>query len=178
MASKKSVEITEITTVELKNYREAGGDETVCFEASLYINGNRVAVIGNSGTGGTHHYHWIVDRKHEDLFHNHVQKLIKEGVFNDLYEEYLKDGIFTREKHSIEKLIGVDEYINYLIEELSIKKKCKKHLAFTLKSDEYGSYRTANQPYSAASKRHVLRTYGDQIKEILNERYVTPVQID
>lgn len=36
----------------LKGYKSAGGDETERFEASLYVNGKRMAIISNNGCGG------------------------------------------------------------------------------------------------------------------------------
>lgn len=40
----------------LMTYRQAGGDETVRFEAILTRNGDRIATVANGGTGGCHDY--------------------------------------------------------------------------------------------------------------------------
>lgn len=40
----------------LKNYHEAGGDETVRFEAILTKDGKDIAVVSNDGYGGSHRY--------------------------------------------------------------------------------------------------------------------------
>lgn len=44
--------------VELKNVKYAGfaSHETHCFEATVYINGERAGTVGNEGQGGPHHY--------------------------------------------------------------------------------------------------------------------------
>lgn len=44
--------------ITLKNLREAGGEETPRFEASLYLDGKKVATVSNGGTGGCNSYHW------------------------------------------------------------------------------------------------------------------------
>lgn len=38
--------------VELKNIREAGGEETPRFEATVYVDGKRRGIVANGGTGG------------------------------------------------------------------------------------------------------------------------------
>ena len=44
--------------VTLKNVKEAGGEETPRFEASLYLDGKRVATVSNDGRGGCCDYRW------------------------------------------------------------------------------------------------------------------------
>jgi len=45
--------------VELKNIKEAGGEETPRFEATLYLDGKKAAIVSNGGTGGCNCYHWF-----------------------------------------------------------------------------------------------------------------------
>ncbi len=40
----------------LRSVREAGGEETLCFEATLTRHGRPIAVVSNGGTGGSHRY--------------------------------------------------------------------------------------------------------------------------
>jgi hypothetical protein len=42
---------------ELKSYKEAGGEETVRFEAKLCYNGKQIAIVSNGGFGGCNAYH-------------------------------------------------------------------------------------------------------------------------
>jgi len=41
----------------LKSYKEAGGDETIRFEAKLCKNGKVIAIVSNGGCGGCNDYH-------------------------------------------------------------------------------------------------------------------------
>ena len=42
---------------EIKAYKEAGGEETVRFEAKLYKNGKHIAMVSNGGYGACDDYH-------------------------------------------------------------------------------------------------------------------------
>lgn len=46
--------------VELKNVRELTGEETPEFEATVYIDGKRAALVNNRGCGGPCEWHWLV----------------------------------------------------------------------------------------------------------------------
>lgn len=52
-----------MTTFSLKSLKIAqfASEETLCFNASLYADGKKVATVGNDGHGGAHHIRW--DRK-------------------------------------------------------------------------------------------------------------------
>jgi len=52
--------------VTLKGVKNAGGEETPRFEASLYLDGKRVANVSNGGTGGCCSWYWH-DRKAEAI---------------------------------------------------------------------------------------------------------------
>jgi hypothetical protein len=165
----------KIESVELKSYKEAGGEETTRFEAKLHLNGSKKAacVVSNGGTGGCHSYYWVDGYKMEKKFTEYVQKLVKDGVFNDYYESvktyYSKNQM---EPRPIEEYVGVDEYIELLIWESKVKKACKKKTCFTLKSDEWGDYREVREAYSEELKQWLTKECGDDLKEILNERFI------
>ncbi|HAV29182.1 MAG TPA: hypothetical protein DCW93_04590 [Saprospirales bacterium] len=48
---------------ELKAYKEAGGEETIRFEAKLYKNGKHIAMVSNGGYGGCNDYHHVGDNR-------------------------------------------------------------------------------------------------------------------
>jgi uncharacterized protein YxeA len=50
---------------ELKCYKEAGGEETVRFEAKLYKDGIYIALVSNGGYGGCNEYSHVTT--HEDV---------------------------------------------------------------------------------------------------------------
>ena len=73
--------------VTLKNVKEAGGEETPRFEASLYLDGKRVATVSNGGTGGCNSYHWADGRW--DTPNQKVCNQIAEDYLGETYREAL-----------------------------------------------------------------------------------------
>lgn len=45
----------------LTSFKEAGGDETLRFEAFITLNGKKVMHVSNGGTGGSHMYRAVAD---------------------------------------------------------------------------------------------------------------------
>jgi hypothetical protein len=54
--------------IELKSLKTLTGDETVCFEAWIYIDGKKAAWVSNDGHGGCNLYRFM-DRELEKKFH-------------------------------------------------------------------------------------------------------------
>ena len=52
---------------ELKAYKEAGGEETIRFEAKLYKDGKHIAVVSNNGIGGCDDYYPTAKGTREDI---------------------------------------------------------------------------------------------------------------
>ena len=50
---------------EVKAYKQAGGEETPRFEASLYHKGKKVAIVSNDGHGGCNNYYPIGGNTHD-----------------------------------------------------------------------------------------------------------------
>ena len=76
--------------IELKNVKhyESMSEETYCFEASLYVDGERVGAVSNRGIGGCHDYDF--DRKTETKLNEWCKaNLPKWSMFDD--EEYDTD---------------------------------------------------------------------------------------
>ena len=76
--------------IELKNVKhyESMSEETYCFEASLYVDGERVGAVSNRGIGGCHDYDF--DSKTETKLNEWCKaNLPKWSMFDD--EEYDTD---------------------------------------------------------------------------------------
>jgi len=63
--------------------REAGGEETSRFEATLVREGVDVALVSNGGTGGSHLYRWI-DGVEQDRFEQAATEWNAAGEFAGL----------------------------------------------------------------------------------------------
>ena len=62
---------TAMDCYSISGYKEAGGEETIRFQANLLKNGKKVAVISNSGIGGPNDYHHVEGARGEiQAFHD------------------------------------------------------------------------------------------------------------
>jgi hypothetical protein len=52
------------------------------------------------------------------------------------------------------------------------KKACRKGLVFLLQSDDQGKYRMTKGKYSPTLAHQVRERYGDDLVEIVNERFI------
>lgn len=142
----------ETFKAEIKSYISMGGEETPCFELKLYINGYYAAIIKNDGKGGHNIYHWQ-NTTFSAIFNRHIQYLNSQGKFNFDFEQD-------------------DEYIDQLIQEHQLKNWCKKLTVIKLKNHKDGEYLQLRQTYSPTVKEYIIRKFGHQLVEIINERFV------
>ena len=61
--------------IELKNIKhsEFASQETHCYEATLYIDGKRVAIVGNDGHGGCDYTHRCDEKQTMSDVHHQIQ---------------------------------------------------------------------------------------------------------
>jgi hypothetical protein len=144
--------------VELKNIKvcEWMSEETLCFDASIYIDGKRVGTVHNDGHGGCNDYD------------------IPQDVFNKL-NEFCK-------KELNEDFEPIDSYLYDLIEKWEIDKQhkawCRKAVVFKLKSAKDGEFRTIptkdkkkpSAQFINLVAKHLKEKYGDDFDYILNEK--------
>jgi hypothetical protein len=133
-------------------------DETLCFSATLYIDGTRAGVVSNRGCGAPHEFQFQ-DRKLEKSFYEWCQQ----------QPPHPADASFP---YSLP--MDADLYISLLLGDMEtnkqIKKWCKKQTLFRLKNDPKGEWRTLKLPFNQQVKERIIAKYGDQIAEIANER--------
>jgi len=143
-------------TLTLKNVKELKelSQETVCFSASIYWNGKRVAEVSNRGHGGPNEYHWF-DRAAEAEVWEYARDTIKDYDFEQL-----------------------DIVVGDLVYEAEVKKKLKNWCAtktvYKLKSDEKGSFRLLETRFYQGIADQLRRKYGDQLDVIFNEELNLP----
>jgi hypothetical protein len=148
--------------IELKNVviNSRLSEETTCFSASMYINGEYAADVRNNGTGGCNTYYYsqnLLPHKREE-FLDYCRKqppIIYDGVDLEMDE---------------------DMYIGQLIEEHQkqkfLKKQCIKRTLFVVKGDvvEKDGYRTIGKKYCPEIKKYLVQQFGPKLDYILNER--------
>lgn len=112
----------------LAKYRDAGGEETIRFQAELHLNGKRVAIVSNDGRGGSHNIRFA-DQSQRAAFHAFVGEART--------EEWEPEGAFIDDLTSLVSLAR------------------KRSVAFVLDGDDFfatGEYRAfpATVPLDAA----------------------------
>ena len=149
-------------SIQLKNVKIAWNmsEETTAFTATLYIDGAKAAYVKNEGTGGDNHPRFM-DRELEKEFHEFCKSLPPEYLDDDDDEPY---------PMTYDSFIG-----NLLTEWISNddwKKACKKGIAVVFKRHAKGEYSTIKGAYTPARAQQVRDHYGDELVEIINERFI------
>jgi hypothetical protein len=148
----------EVTLKNLKVHKDMS-EETLCFSASIYIDGKKSGRVSNRGHGGPHMIHFddpVV-----------AQRFTAWADAQDLPFDFEKDCQI------------IDNILNKMEEEKQYKTWCRSKICFRLKGDEVGEWR--NMGYKGIRKMttaqyHEVRTavvekYGDKVEEILNDRF-------
>ena len=140
--------------VELKAVKTAKhlSQETIAYSASIYVDGKRIGIVSNSGTGGGNQYDWL------------NQKAAKVG---------LRLQIWAKDQKTEFEYDKLDQIINDLADEFeerqAMRRKCKTHIMFRLKGDSEDEWRTIKAPYDDRAKAHMQKKYGDRIEVIAND---------
>jgi len=149
----------EITLKTVQVY-DGMSEETVCFSASVYIDGKRVATASNRGYGGPNHYDWIVKDAEKQLA-DYAASL------PPLESEYFQGELPINTDLLIDQLLSKHE------ENKKLKGWCKKETLYRLKGDKDGQWRVLDFTYSERVKKALHNKLGDKLEEICNERFVT-----
>ena len=185
--------MVKIESVELKNVKVAQhmSEETTAFTATLYINGKKAAHVKNDGRGGDNYPSFLDGGLGKD-FHAFCKSLPpkqfpdttsvdENGLtrccealtsFHDS-EECCKVCWKTIEEPypmTYDSFIG--DLVDAWMENDDWKKACRKGLVFLLQSDDQGKYRMTKGKYSPTLAHQVRERYGDDLVEIVNERFI------
>ena len=155
-------------SIQLKNVKIAWhmSEETTAFTASLYINGKKAADVKNEGRGGDNHPRFM-DRELEKEFHEFCKSLPPHYLYDDDDPTKVWGGPFPM---TYDGFIG--DLLTEWIENDDWKKACRKGLVFRLKSDNEDQYRTTKGKYSPELSSAIRERYGDDLIDIINERYI------
>ena len=143
-------------SIQLKNVKIAWhmSEGTTAFTASLYIDGKKAADVKNEGRGGDNHPRFM-DRELQKEFYEFCTTLPYPGEsYNMTYDSFI--GILLGE----------------WIENDDWKKACRKGLVFRVKSDNEDQYRTTKGKYSPELASAIREKYGDDLIDIINERFL------
>jgi len=182
------VENIETWKAELKNVKIAGGDETTRFEASLYLNGKKIAIASNEGSGGNNkvdffiHRDPTVARQHAENWRQYFQHLqTVELEPNKFWLHYQLQGYLammtelsgrTWQQSDIDQDMVIDEllHIFQLTKKLTAKRNAGKIFAVN-RLERNGLYQLSDKAYSQESASQIKA----DLARMLAERYGTPV---
>lgn len=149
----------EKKNVELRNVKCAAfaSQETSCFAATVYIDGEKQGTVENDGHGGCNFYHPFS-----------IQD--KLAAIAATLPDIQFDGQTLKQDADI--LIG--DLLNAYLQKRDLKRLCSKKTLFRLKSETYqdGEYRTVKAPFSEKVKAYLVNKYSETLGEILNEQFV------
>jgi len=154
------MQITDKTRVELRavKYAAFASEETSCFSATVYINGEKAGTVDNDGHGGSNRY--STSALHYTL--NAIAATLPDYVYTvgDRTESMKQDA---------DMLVG--DLLEAFLEHRDLKRHCSKKTLFRLKGETYqkGEWLTVKAPFSVQVKEYLQKKYGDRLVEILNE---------
>lgn len=145
-------------------YNDRMSDETSCFSAEIWMDGQKLADVSNQGCGGSNAYYPVGGYSNPK--------------WTELCEWCKKQPPHIYQGISIE--MDTDLYISDLLEEwlkkedtrrvqAQIKRWCKTKTVYRLKGDAPGKWWVLKTPYSPKVKEQIVTKYGDTIETIANE---------
>ena len=150
-----------MNNIELKNIKTYTklSKETTAFNAKLYFDGQYIADISNTGNGGCHQIH--------------VKSKKVQPMLNTLNEIIEKMPPYDSPCGKIQ--MNLDLFITLKIEKIKMDKElksmCKRRTVFLL-HDEPDDIIVINSYFDHDIESYLYQTHGNNLKEIVNKRYV------
>jgi hypothetical protein len=140
-----------ITLTKIKRHPDMS-EETMCFSASIMLDGKAVGTVRNDGRGGCNMYDWNDHKVGQALF--------------DWAKTQQTEFDFDKLDQVIDKLLDKDE------ERRELKRLCRGKTLFRLKGDKVDQWRIVKHTFIPAVKVFLVKEYGDKIERIANEEIV------
>ena len=156
--------------ITLKNVKIYAGlsEETIAFNASVYIDSKKVGDAKNNGHGGAND----IDVRDKDGRWNRdlMQKMETEAATHT----WAYEG--ETYKHDLDSYIGT--LVGNVQEQRDLKRKCRAQTLFRVPTQTYqnGEYHVIKKKYSDGVKAYLTKTYGSTV-EILNESMKKEISI-
>ncbi len=133
--------------VEVRNVKTFRGMDGLGFNASLYIDGSKVAFVMDEGCGGSMRFEWEPNANKEG-FYAFCSKLAPNASEPE------------------------DTIVNCLLDQKAnldrLRRKCKNSICFTLSGDKDGGFRTLNIAPSPVSIGALIAKHPDRGLKIIN----------
>ena len=144
----------------VKTFMGHDGDPSGSMECTLYKDGKKIGMVVDDSWGGGLQFH--LEGNEENLLCDFCKTLPK----------------WTSEfdKEKIEYDMSADVYINSLVskflENKEFRRKCKSKTLFILSGQAKGEFWEVKLAYNPKTKAYLEDKYGDELVEIINERFV------
>lgn len=154
----------------LKAVKPFAGNEGTGFSAALYEGNKKVGTVLDDAWGGPLQFRFT-DPDAEARLRKAAADL-PVVVCDDMPDPHDKTKPFSYQP-DMDCLVGglFNEYMRNK-EEQKLKRQCQKKTIFFLDSDGPGYQRVLNKPYSPKLAEDIRKTHGDDLREILNERFL------
>ena len=148
---------------ELKKFHENRGHEGMGYDCELWMDGKLAAHCNNEGGGGPDMYHFV-SKDMERKVMAHIATL----------PPYRWEATEFTEAH--DSPMNMDIFMMELICEFqankAFKRQCKTKTLFRLKGDAADEYHLSKQVFTPKIAEGIRKHYGDQLLEIINERFL------
>jgi len=157
---------TTTPKVELKNLTLYAGmsEETLAFNATIYVDGKKAGDASNRGHGEPISYHF------------------DDPDVRDRCEEWAKSLPADEADAGNGEAFTIESDLEYVLtmmvseedERRWLKRQCSRKVMFLLEGDRKGSYRGWKAKWTTGVKQELHEKYGDKLLQIVNERFGPP----
>lgn len=161
-----STAVPKGTVYTIKSVKTFRGTEGEGFWCVLYRDKKKIGSVTDTADGGE--IHFFLDKGEKEILDLFCMQLPHESVENE--EAWVK-AIYPNGRE-----VDADAYLCRLVDEYlhtkRLKRLCSKKTLFLLKDEkDPNCMRTVLVPFSPKVADHLRKKYGDNLKEIINERF-------
>ena len=163
---------------QIKAFKSFRGMEGKGYNATLCRDGKPVAFVIDEGNGGEVNFHWedfkaprvdVIVRHYQTHAPTQYLGTPEEALFAAYVMALPQYEFYGKSYHNFDTAMG--ELVQKVETEKQYIRWCKTSTVFHVKGDKEGEFRTMKMVYSPKAKAVIIAKYGNQIDEILNEKY-------
>lgn len=160
----------------VKNVKSFEGREGLGYNCTLYCGKQRVATVIDSANGGEAQFRWLDHDAPavEVTYDCYGRTVTRKATPNEAaFLNFIKGK--TYEAYGSTYNYDGSAYVAKLVDDFEATKQfkrwCRKKTVFRVKGDAPDRWRTISVMYREDIKQELERRYGDQLEEVLNERF-------
>jgi hypothetical protein len=159
---------------EVKGVKAFRGMDTLGYNATLYRDGTKVALLVNDGSGGELQISWFDVMKPRVAISAEGYKG-EQYAWNGTAEESALYGFVKSLNlgHGTDRW-NVEAFLASLVDDFEnikrFKRICKSNTLYRLVGDPEGEWRKLRHPYDEAVKSHLVGKYGKMLADVMNTK--------